>query len=79
MFHRFLQNKGLPHCRFHDLRHINATLMLKSGVNMKVCQTRLGHSDISTTMDIYSHVDTEMQSQAANNLNNILFGQAVNE
>ena len=78
MFHRFLERKGLPHCRFHDLRHINATLMLKSGVNMKVCQTRLGHSDISTTMDIYSHVDTEMQSQAANNLNNILFGQAVN-
>ena len=55
--------------RFHDLRHTNATLLLEQGVNSKVVQERLGHKDISTTLNIYSHVNKEMQKDATNKLN----------
>lgn len=55
--------------RFHDLRHTNATLLLQQGVNSKVVQERLGHKDISTTLNIYSHVNKEMQKDATNKLN----------
>jgi integrase len=63
-FKRFLKKHGLRHLRVHDLRHENATLMLKAGVNPKVMQRRLGHSNYSTTMDIYSHVLTETEREA---------------
>lgn len=79
MFSRFLKRKGLPHCRFHDLRHIHATLLLKSGVNMKTAQARLGHSDISTTMNIYTHVDETMQSDPAERMDAWLFDVSANQ
>ncbi|QIB28127.1 tyrosine-type recombinase/integrase [Caloranaerobacter azorensis] len=60
--------------RFHDLRHTNATLLLSQGVDFKVIQTRLGHSDINTTLNIYSHVDIEMQKKATEKLTNLLGG-----
>ena len=60
--------------RFHDLRHTNATLLLSQGVDFKVIQTRLGHSDINTTLNIYSHVNMEMQKDATKKLNKILHG-----
>jgi integrase len=46
---------GLPSIRFHDLRHTPATLMLQQNIHPKVVQERLGHSDISLTLNIYSH------------------------
>jgi integrase len=55
----------LPHVRFHDLRHSHATQLLAGGVHPKVAQERLGHSTITTTMDLYSHVTETMQSDAA--------------
>jgi integrase len=60
--------KGLPHVRFHDLRHSHATQLLLSGVHPKVAQERLGHSTITTTLDLYSHVTDTMQSEAAERL-----------
>jgi len=63
-FKRFLKRHGLRHLRVHDLRHENATLMLKAGVNPKVMQKRLGHSNYSTTMDIYAKVLTETEQDA---------------
>lgn len=60
--------------RFHDLRHSNATLLLSQGVDFKTIQTRLGHADISTTLNIYSHVSLEMQKTAVNKLSTILNG-----
>ena len=57
--------KDLPRLRFHDLRHTHATQLLASGVHPKVAQERLGHSTITTTMDIYSHVTPTMQADAA--------------
>jgi integrase len=57
--------KDLPRVRFHDLRHSHATQLLVDGVHPKVAQERLGHSTISTTLDLYSHVSTTMQEDAA--------------
>lgn len=54
--------------RFHDLRHTNATLLLQQGVDFKTIQTRLGHKDINTTLNIYSHVNLEMQKKATDKL-----------
>ena len=55
---------GLPHKRFHDLRHTCATLLLTKGVHPKVVQELLGHSSISITLDTYSHVLPNMQEKA---------------
>lgn len=63
-FNELLREAGLPHVRFHDLRHSAATLLLTMGVHPKVVQEILGHSDISMTLDIYSHVLPTMQQEA---------------
>jgi integrase len=68
-FQRLLKDAGLPHLRFHDLRHSAATLLLAMGVHPKVVQELLGHSDIGVTMDIYSHVLPSMQKDAMDKWN----------
>jgi len=50
---------------FHDLRHSHATQLLLAGIHPKVAQERLGHSSISVTLDLYSHVGATMQEDAA--------------
>jgi len=60
--------KDLPRIRFHDLRHTHATQLLSAGVHPKVAQERLGHSTVTTTMDLYSHVMPTLQSEAAQRL-----------
>lgn len=52
-----LKRNGLRPIRFHDLRHSCASLLLKNGVPMKQIQEWLGHSDFSTTANIYAHLD----------------------
>jgi integrase len=64
-FNRLSKEAGLPHIRLHDLRHTWATLALRNGTHHKVVQERLGHANISTTLNTYSHVTPGMQSQAA--------------
>jgi integrase len=59
-----LRKAGLPQIRFHDLRHTCATLLLTKGVHPKVVQELLGHSSIAITLDTYSHVLPNMQSEA---------------
>jgi integrase len=54
--------------RFHDLRHSHASQLLKEGIHPKVVSERLGHSSISITMDIYSHVLPGMQEEAASKI-----------
>jgi integrase len=58
----------LPNVRFHDLRHGHATLMLARGEHPKVVQERLGHSQISLTLDTYSHVLPGVHKKAAENI-----------
>jgi integrase len=60
----FLARSGLPHVRFHDLRHGHATLMLLKGVHPKVVSERLGHASVGITLDLYSHVLPSMQQDA---------------
>jgi len=71
-FKALLKEAGLPEIRFHDLRHTAATLMLQEGVHPKIVQERLGHSQISLTLDIYSHVLPTMQEEAARKLDSLL-------
>ena len=54
----------LPNFSSHNLRHTFATRLCESGMNIKLIQDILGHSDISTTMDIYTHVTQEARRQA---------------
>jgi integrase len=67
-----LKKAGLPDIRFHDLRHSAATLLLSEGVHPKVVQELLGHSNISMTLDVYSHVLPNMQQDAISRLNTTL-------
>ena len=69
-----LQKKyDLPQCRFHDLRHLCASIMLMQGVNVKVAQERLGHKDISTTLNIYSHVLPSSAKEAAEKIGEMIY------
>jgi integrase len=63
----------LPAMTIKGLRHTHATILLEAGVHAKVVQERLGHSNYSTTMNIYSHVTETMQQDAVE-----LFNRAVN-
>lgn len=64
-FQAIMRRAGLPQIRLHDLRHTHATLLLEHGVNIKIVSARLGHSSISVTGDLYSHVTDNMQQEAA--------------
>ncbi len=70
------RQKDMPRVRFHDLRHSHATQLLEAGVHPKVAQERLGHSTITTTLDLYSHVTDTMQEDAAQRLDRAL-GDAI--
>src|SRR6266581_8952682 len=64
-WYSFLKRSGLPHVRFHDLRHAHATLLLLHRVHPKVVSERLGHASVGITLDLYSHVLPSMQTEAA--------------
>lgn len=70
-FSRILMNAGLPHTRFHDLRHFNATMMLKKGISDKEAAERLGHSDTNMTKK-YQHVLANMKNRPADILDTIV-------
>ena len=67
---------SLPAIRPYDLRHTCATLLLGMGANVKVVSERLGHASAALTLDVYSHVLPDMQQQAAEGLENLLFSAA---
>ena len=56
-FRDVLEVNGLRHIRFHDLRHSCASILLANGVHVKQNQEWQGHSDFSTTANIYAHLD----------------------
>ncbi|WP_445661399.1 tyrosine-type recombinase/integrase [Bacillus sp. FSL K6-3431] len=53
--------------RFHDLRHTHATIMLEIGENSKVVSDRLGHANVSITVNKYSHFSANLQDSSAEN------------
>ncbi len=64
-FKILLRDNQLKQIRFHDLRHSCASLLLSNGVPMKMIQDWLGHSDMGTTANIYSHIDSESKKMSA--------------
>ncbi|MEX2459713.1 MAG: site-specific integrase [Paenibacillaceae bacterium] len=68
---RFKKRAKLKHIRFHDLRYTSATLLLNQGVHAKIISSRLGHSNISTTMNIYAHALREADQAAADTFNSL--------
>ena len=74
-FKRLLEIAELPNIRFHDLRHSAATILLGLGVHPKIVQELLGHSNISMTMDIYSHVLPSMQQETMDKLDDLFKGK----
>lgn len=64
-FKRILEQNGLRRIRFHDLRHTCASLLLANNVPMKKIQEWLGHSDFSTTANIYAHLDFQSKISSA--------------
>jgi integrase len=72
MFRKLLEKAGLPlELRIHDLRHSAATIFLSMGVHPKIVQELLGHSQISMTLDTYSHVLPSMQQEAMDKWNTV--------
>ncbi|WP_219835363.1 site-specific integrase [Paenibacillus sp. R14(2021)] len=71
-FRNFLKKHGLKYIRFHDLRHTSATLLINKGVHAKLISERLGHSNISTTMNVYGHALQSADKDAANKLDSLV-------
>lgn len=68
-----LRKAGLPPIRFHDLRHTHATMALAAGVHPKVVSDRLGHANVSITLDVYSHAAPAMEAAAAETVAALVF------
>ena len=73
-FQRLLASAGLPRLRFHDLRHSCASLLLAQGIPARVVMETLGHSQISLTLNTYSHVMPALQGEAADAIDRV-FGR----
>ncbi len=65
LFARIVARSGLPHIRFHDLRHTHASLLVAAGVPVKVVSERLGHVHLSFTIHTYQHLLPGMSAEAA--------------
>jgi integrase len=68
----FAREENPPKMRIHDLRHTAGSLLLAQGIHPKVVQEMLGHSQISMTMDVSSHVQPHLGQEAAEKMNAIL-------
>jgi integrase len=74
-FRKIAHRLGLPHFRFHDLRHSTATMLLRQGVQPKVVSEQLGHASSAVTLDTYSHVLPQLMEDAASRLADRLIGE----
>lgn len=69
---KLLQDAGLEHIRFHDLRHTFATMALQNGVDVKTVSAMLGHYDAGFTLRTYTHATRQMQEQAAEKMGSFM-------
>ncbi len=74
-FRALLSKHGLPHIRFHELRHSCASLLLNNGCTLKDVQEWMGHSDVKMTANLYGHLDATHKKGMADMLNNSLWGK----
>ncbi|RQV93478.1 hypothetical protein EH220_08230 [bacterium] len=70
-FNKIAKRAGLK-LRFHDLRHVHATIMLKSGIHPKIVSERLGHATVAFTLDTYTHAVPGLQDAAAKAFDRLL-------
>ena len=70
-FPDFLVDNDMEKIRLHDLRHSCASLLLANGISMKEIQEWLGHSNYSTTANIYAHLDSSSKQNSANVISNV--------
>jgi len=75
-FKDILAAAKLPRIRIHDLRHTCASLLLAQGVHPRVVMETLGHSQISLTLDTYSHVLPALQQEAARQIDTLLAAES---
>lgn len=72
-FKKFQERKGLRRITFHQLRHTSATMLVNAGLNVQALSARLGHSNTSTTLNIYSHALKSADKVAAEKIDDIMF------
>ena len=72
-FQQLVVRAGLRRVRLHDLRHTSASMLLSQGVAPRVVMEILGHSQISITMNTYTHVDPELNREATDRLERLLW------
>ena len=70
-----IKASGVRPIKFHGLRHTCATLLLQAGTPVHVVSERLGHAQVSMTMEVYAHVLPDMQRDAASTMGGLLFGR----
>ena len=75
-FQAAIEAAGLPHQRFHDLRHAYATLQLEAGEDLDTVSRILGHANLATTADVYAHLTRGRQQRAADRMDAVLRGTA---
>jgi integrase len=73
-FPKFLKRNNLPHIPFHGLRHTAATLLIDKGLNIKAVSARLGHTQASTTINIYTHALKSADRKAADMMEDVFTG-----
>ena len=74
-YSRMLERLGIPHIKFHSLRHSFATMCIKSGCDYKAVSSILGHSDIRTTLNLYVHPGLEQKRQCIDMMFNSVTGR----
>jgi integrase len=69
---RILRENNLPHLRFHDLRHLHATLLLRDGCQAKQVQQAMGHSSVAITLGLYGHIMPDQHGETATRMERIM-------
>ena len=68
----FMQSLGLPLMKFHGLRHSFATRCIESKCDYKTVSVLLGHSNISTTLNLYVHPNLEQKKRCMEQMSRLL-------
>jgi integrase len=79
IFSKLCEEAGLGRRNLHQLRHSAASIMLAQGVPLETVSAILGHSNLSTTKDVYGHLDVQQKKRAAEAISSALWDEAVDE
>ena len=70
---KFCKRHGIKYVNVHSFRHLNASLLISNGVDVKTVSSALGHSQVSTTLNIYAHSFAEAQARASETIADVLY------